>query len=101
MQWTVQCFKKLFRQLLSSAADFTYAWVNCSGGRSKLSGLVLITMTTRVEPTEVEDCFTEDTMPDSPDNQNCNKFADYVLEIYAFTLTLTNSSTHLIPDFHI
>ena len=36
--------------------------------------------TIRVEPTEVEDCFTEDIMADCPDNQNCNKFADYLLE---------------------
>ena len=26
-------------------------------------------------------------------------FADYLLENYVFTLTLTNSSTHLIPPF--
>ena len=49
---------------------------------SKLSGLVLIAKTTGVEPTEVEDCFTEDTMLDCPDDQNCNKFADYLLENY-------------------
>ena len=35
-----------------------------------------------MEPTEVEDCFTEDTMPDRPDDQNCHKFADYLLENY-------------------
>ena len=59
-----------------------HLWVKHSGGRSKLSGLVLITKTTRVEPTEVEDCFTEDIMPDCPDEQNCNEFADYLLENY-------------------
>ena len=47
-----------------------------------LSGLLLITKTTRVEPTEVEDCFTEDIMPDCPDDQNCNTFAEYLLENY-------------------
>ena len=47
-----------------------------------LSGLVLISETTRVEPTEVENCFTENTMPDRPDDQNCHKFADYLLENY-------------------
>ena len=35
-----------------------------------LSGLVLIKKTTRVEPTEVEDCFTEYIMQDCPDDQN-------------------------------
>ena len=99
MQWTVQSFKKLTRQLLSSAADFTYVWVKHGGAGSKLSGLMLITKTTGVQPTEVEDCFTEDIKPDCPDNQNCNKFADYLLENYVFTLTLTNSSAHLIPLF--
>ena len=73
--------------------------VKHGGGKSKLSGVMLITKTTRVKPTEVEDCFTEDTMQDCPDNQNCNKFADYLLENYVFTITLTNSSTHLIPPF--
>ena len=88
-----------------------------------LSGLVLITKTTRVEPTEV---FTEDIMPDCPDDQNCNTFAEYLLENYmtfdsnitpdmwagipseekrtnssteCFTLTLTYSSTHLSQSF--
>ena len=98
MQWSVQCFEKLFRQLLSSAADFTYVWVKHGGGRSELSGLVLITKTTGVEPTEVEDGFTEDTMPNCPDDQNCNKFAEYLLENYIFKLT-KNSSTHFIPLF--
>ena len=36
----------------------------------------------RVEPTEVEDCFTEDIMPDCPDDKNCNKIGDYLLENY-------------------
>ena len=86
MQWTVQCFEKLFRQLLSSAADFTYVWVKHGGGRSKLSALVLITKTSGVEHTEIEDFFKEDTMPDCPDDQNCNKYAYYLLEDYVFTL---------------
>ena len=47
-----------------------------------LSDLMLITKRTRVEPREVENCFTEDIMPDCPDDQNCNKFADYLLENY-------------------
>ena len=98
------------------------------GGRSKLSGLVLITNTPEwMEPTEVEDCFTDDIMPDYPDDKNCNEFADYLLENYVtfdskkesllqtcglvfpqkrralimaqsrFTLTLTNSASH--PTF--
>ena len=33
-----------------------------------------------MESTEVDDCFTEDSIPDWPDDQNCNKFADYLLE---------------------
>ena len=38
------------------------------------------------EPTEVEDCFTEDIMPDWSDNKNCNKFADnYVIFDPKFT----------------
>ena len=88
--------------------------------------LVPITKTTRVELTEVEDCFTEDIMQDCPDDQNCNTFAEYLLEDYMtfdsnitpdmwagipseekrlimspnrFALTLTNSSTHLIQPF--
>ena len=72
----IQCFEKLFRQLPSSTGDSTYA------ERSKLLGLVLKTKSTRVKPTEVEDCFTEDIMPDFPDDQNCNKFVDYLLENY-------------------
>ena len=40
----IKCFEKLFCQLLSSAADFT--WAKHGGGRSKLSDLVLITKTT-------------------------------------------------------
>ena len=65
-------------------------------------------------------------MPDCSDDQNCNKFADYLMENYVtfdskftpgtwvgipsekrelimshnrFTLTLTNSSMHLIQPF--
>ena len=65
-------------------------------------------------------------MPDCPDDQNCNTFAEYLLENYMtfdsnitpdkwagipseekrlimaknhFTLTLTNSSTHLSQPF--
>ena len=34
-----------------------------------------------LEPTEVEDCFTED-MPDFTDDQNCLKFAGSLLENY-------------------
>ena len=91
-----------------------------------LSGLVLITKTTRVVLTEVEDCFTEDIMPDCPDDQSCNTFAEYLLENYMtfdskftpdmwagipseekrliiaqsrFMLTLTNSSAHLSQPF--
>ena len=52
------------------------------GGRSKLSGLVLITKITRVEPTEAEDCFTDDIIPDCPDDKKCNEFAYYLLENY-------------------
>ena len=60
-----------------------YLWAKPCGGRSKLLGLVLlITKTTGVEHTDVEDCFTKDIMPDCPDDQNCNKFADYLLENY-------------------
>ena len=36
-----------------------HLWTKHGGGRSKLSGLVLISKTTRVETTEVEDCFTD------------------------------------------
>ena len=107
-----------------------YLWAKLCDGKSKLSGLVLLTKTTRVERTDV-DCFTEDIMPDCPDHQNCNKFADYLLENFVtfdskftpdmwagnfpqkrrelimaqngFTLTLRNSSMHLIlvNHFHI
>ena len=30
----------------------------------------------------MEDCFTEDSIPDCPDDQNCHKCADYLLENY-------------------
>ena len=43
-----------------------------------------------MEPTEVEDCFTEDIMLDCPDDQNCNTFAEYLLENYVtFDSTIT------------
>ena len=35
-----------------------------------------------MKPTEVGDCFTEDIMPDCPYDQNCNNFADHLLESY-------------------
>ena len=59
-----------------------HLWAKHGGGRSKLSDLVINTKTTRVEPTEVEDCFTEDIMPICPDHQNCNKFADFLFDKY-------------------
>jgi hypothetical protein len=31
---------------------------------------------------EVEDSFAEDIMFDAPDDDNCSKFSDYVLECY-------------------
>ena len=43
----IKCLEKLFCQLLSSAADFTWAKHGCV--RSKLSDLVLITKTNRVK----------------------------------------------------
>lgn len=35
-----------------------------------------------LEPQEVEDCFTEDIMADTPKNEKCSQFADYVLDGY-------------------
>ena len=66
---------------------------------SMLSGLVLMTKTTKVEPTEVEDCLTEDIMPDCPVNQNCNKFAEYLLENYVtFDSKITSDMWAGIPS---
>ena len=49
---------------LTYLASLFHLWAKHGGGGSKLSGLLLITKTTRVEPIAVEDCFTEDIMPD-------------------------------------
>ena len=35
-----------------------------------------------LEPSEVEDCFTDDLMQDCSEDQNCENFADYLLENY-------------------
>ena len=52
-----------------------------------------------MEPTEVEDCFTEDTMPDRPDDQNCHKFADYLLGNYVtFDSNFTPDTWASIPS---
>ena len=87
-----------------------HLWPKHGGRRSKLSGLVLITKKTRVETTEVEDCFTEDIMPENYVTltqsllQTCamvfpQKRRKLIMAQNRFTLTLTNSSMHLIQPF--
>ena len=76
-----------------------HLWAKHGGGRSILSGLVLITKTTRVKPTEVKDCFTEDIIPDCPHDQKCNNSADYLLENYVtFDSSLLQTCELLFPQ---
>ena len=48
-----------------------------------------------MESTEVDNCFTGDIMPDCPDDQNCNKFVDYLLENF---VTFTPDVWACIPS---
>ena len=67
-----------WRRIQTLGLSTEYKEKSCEAGKwlSQFFGLAFLS------PVEIEDCFVEDIMAETPQNDKCIKFADYILETY-------------------